>query len=188
MVFGAAFDPPHLGHQLMVEAVLKLGLADGVWLLPAKRHPFAKSLSADHHRLQMLELMVAELDDPRVIIQKHELKQNRVSYTYQTLTELKKSNPEVVFSFLIGSDNLTQFHLWDQYQQMLEEFTFYVYPRSGYAMKPLYHGMIPLKDVEQVNTSSTHIRSLVKDKQPIDHLVLPNIAEYIAKNKLYLPE
>ena len=188
IVFGAAFDPPHLGHQLMVETVLELGLADGVWLMPAKRHPFLKSLSPDHHRLAMLELMVAKLADQRVAISQHELNQDRVSFTYQTLVELKKANPEVVFSFLIGSDNLAQFHLWNQYQQMLEEFTFYVYPRLGFEMKPLYPGMIPLKDVEQVDTSSTQIRILVKDRQPIGHLVSLNITEYIAQNKLYLPE
>ena len=42
-------------------------------------------------------------------------------------------------------------------------YPFYVYPRKGFAMQPLYEGMIPLHDVKEVEVSSTEIRELIKE-------------------------
>lgn len=185
LLFGAAFDPPHLGHELMVREALRLEWWDGVWLLPAKRHPFSKQLAPTAQRLAMLQLLVVDLADPRVRVEEYELNQDVVGYTYRTLKALSANHPNDDFSFLVGSDNLAQFHRWDQYQQMLDEFPFYVYPRSGFPLRPLYPGMIPLSDVEQVNISSTQVRNLIKDKQSVSHLILPQIAEYIEQHQLY---
>lgn len=186
IVFGAAFDPPHNGHQLMVETVLKLGLADGVWLLPAKRHPFDKTLSDQKHRLAMLQSLMDELDDASVRIEDYELSQDSTSYTYQTLKALQKLYPNHTLSFLIGSDNLLRFADWDNYQQLLREFAFYVYPRVGFAMKPFFKGMVPLTEVKQVDISSTQIRGLISQNKPFSHLLPAGAFEYIQVNRLYL--
>jgi len=186
IVFGAAFDPPHNGHQLMVETVLKLGLADGVWLLPAKRHPFSKQLTPASHRLAMLQLFIANLNDSRVRVEEYELHQDSTSFTYKTLQALKVANPSIKFSFLIGSDNLAQFEHWDQYEAMLQQFTFYVYPRLHYPIEPLYKGMIHLANVKQVDTSSTQVRNLIIQEKSAANLVLPEIANYIRANNLYV--
>ena len=56
-VFGSAFDPPHIGHDLIVNTLLGNQLVDEVWLLPAKCHASGKSLVSEHHRLAMLKLV-----------------------------------------------------------------------------------------------------------------------------------
>lgn len=183
IVFGAAFDPPHLGHQLMIKTVLESKLADGVWLLPAKRHPFSKSMAPTEHRLGMLQSLIT---DSRIRIEDFELNQEGVGYTHQTLQALRYQYPETSLSFLIGSDNLARFEEWDQYQAMLQEFSFYIYPRTGYPMQPLLPGMIALADVQQVEISSTQIRELIRKNQPFSHLLPQGVFEYIAKNRLYL--
>ncbi len=62
-ILGGSFDPPHLGHQALVSAVLQQRLFDEVWYLPAAVHDpqFAKPgmVQADD-RKAMLELAVSE--------------------------------------------------------------------------------------------------------------------------------
>lgn len=186
LLFGAAFDPPHLGHELMVKETLRLGWWDSVWLLPAKRHPFGKILAPDKHRLAMLQQLLISVADPRVRIETYELDRPETSYTYRTLTNLSKIYLDHQLNFLIGTDNLAQFHLWEDYRQLLEQFPFFVYPRVGYPLEPLYPGMTILTKVEQMKISSTQIRDLISQNQPFFHLLNAQITEYIQANRLYL--
>ena len=184
-LFGGAFDPPHLGHQQVVSALLAENIADEVWLLPAKNHPFGKVMSASQHRLQMLQLVLNQLPQPdKVKIERYEIVHDGISYTYQTLQALAAQYPEHDFSFVIGSDNLSDFHKWNGFPQLLE-FPFYIYPREGFPFAPLYENMTPLTDMPEVTVSSTQIRSNIQSGDNLDGLVIREVDEYIEKNQLY---
>jgi len=62
-LFGGTFDPPHLGHYQVVKELLQRQVTDAVWFVPVKNHPFAKKMTAANHRLAMLEILVAELQN-----------------------------------------------------------------------------------------------------------------------------
>lgn len=186
VVFGGAFDPPHLGHQAIAENILAMGVADEVWFVPVREHSFLKHLSAPQHRLAMLQLMVPK----RCRIETYELETEGVNYTFNTLDALRAKYPQHQLSWIIGSDNLAQFHTWGDahgrdYTQLLAQYRFYVYPREGYAFEPLYEGMIPLPDMPMVTVSSTQVRAAIESGLPYKHLVSPAIEHYIATNKLY---
>jgi nicotinate-nucleotide adenylyltransferase len=181
-LFGGAFDPPHLGHQQVAAALLAKKIVDEVWYVPVKQHPFSKQLrTTDDHRLAMLDL----IQQPGTRTEMYELENDEVSLSYITLKNLSTTYPEHTFSWVIGSDNLKDFHKWDFYQEMLQEFTFYVYPRAGYVFDPVYPGMIPLKDMQEVVVSSTEIRNRIENGQSIDSLVDARVAAYIAQHQLY---
>lgn len=178
-LFGAAFDPPHLGHRQIVISLLQQKLANEVWLLPVGEHAFAKPLSAAKKRLDFLKALVLDLPDnlqPKVRIEKIELEQTGTSYSYQTLQTLARKFPEHKFSFVIGSDNLARFNEWDNYQQMLREFPFYVYPRADYPLEPILPGMKLMVDVKKVDVSSTQVRERQAAGQRVDDLVSPRVA------------
>lgn len=64
-LFGGSFDPPHRGHQVLIEALVQNANSDGVKeirIVPAAISPFKEDRrhAASHHRLQMLELMIRE--------------------------------------------------------------------------------------------------------------------------------
>lgn len=188
MLFGGAFDPPHLGHHLISKNILDHGLADQVWLVPAKTHPFAKPLSNSKSRLEMLNLLIG--DDDRMKIETFELEKNGISYSHETLDALSEKYPEHEFSWVIGSDNLDQFHLWSDskdrsYEEMLSKYIFYVYPRNKHDFSPLYDNMIPLKDMEEVIVSSTLVKEMLAKGEDISDLVKDEVIEYIKDNKLY---
>lgn len=196
IVFGGTFNPPHLGHQLMIEQVLSKPIAglvfDQLWLLPVGQHSFAKQFVSNEHRLTMLELMRQAIcqKNPilkdKILIEKYELERAEESQTFATLEALSKQYPQHQFSFLIGSDNLGKFHLWHDYQLMLSKYPFYVYPRIDFAFQPFYEGMIALQDFPQMQVSSTQVRTALLNKSSLDGLLNVKVIEYIKNNKLFV--
>ena len=198
-LFGGTFDPPHLGHYQVAEELLQRQVADSVWFVPVKNHPFAKKMTVANHRLAMLEILVAELQNdlsssgalsfPRkresIAIERYEIDHPSMSYSFSTLTALSQKYPQHTFSWVIGADNLAKFSEWHDYQKILQQFSVYVYPRQGFAAQPIFPGMIYLSDFPEVNVSASEVREKWQHKQSIDNLVLPAIQDYIQQNRLY---
>lgn len=186
-IFGGAFDPPHVGHLKVVRNFLQLNLVDEVWFLPVKDHAFAKKMASEVDRLAMLELLVSRhLSALPVLICREELEQPGMSITYQTLKALSTQHPEHQFSFLLGSDNLKSFHQWHDYKKLLQDFSFYVYPRIGFDFGPLRPGMTALKNLEEMAISSTEVKRRLLAKSDTTDLISPEIAEYLRTHHLYL--
>lgn len=185
-VFGGAFDPPHFGHIKVVRNFLKLGLVDEVWLLPVKSHAFSKKMAGAIDRLEMLALVKnTYFNDLPVQICEYELNQPGMSITYHTLQALSQKYPDHEFSFLMGSDNLINFHKWHFYEKMLKEFVFYVYPRSGFDFTLLREGMKALSNLEEMEISSTFVKNELLAGSEIDKLVAPEVIHYLSKHSLY---
>jgi nicotinate-nucleotide adenylyltransferase len=89
---------------------------------------------------------------------------------------------------LIGSDQLVSFTKWQHYQKLLTEMPFYVYPRAGYPMEPLFPHMTPLSSPTLVvtNLSSTLIRHRLEQRLSTSHFLPTSIDTYIHNHKLYL--
>lgn len=197
IVFGGTFSPPHLGHQLMVEQVLSATLDRGVvfdqlWFLPVGQHSFAKQFVGNKHRLAMLDLMKQSIYEKnpnlveKIFTEKYELQNNEESQTFSTLEALAKRHPEHQLSFLIGSDNLGKFHLWNDYELMLSKYPFYVYPRVDFPFEPLYEGMIALDGFPKIQVSSTQVRKAFLNKTSLNNLLDAKVIEYIKENKLFV--
>lgn len=194
-LFGGSFNPPHLGHQIVISQAFELIKdLDELWLLPDYQHSFPKgnSFADSQHRLNMTKMLETSTS-PRlrgasqVKTQTCCFDQKMPGNTIFHITYLMKKYPQHKFSFLLGSDNLKSFHQWPEYQTLLKLLTFYIYPRANHPFKPLYPNMIPLEHPSQVitNISSTMIRNRLKNKLPINHLVPESIATYLKSNSLY---
>lgn len=186
-IVGASFDPPHRGHRQIVEGSLKQHIFDEIWLMPAKKHAFSKSLMEENHRLEMLQLFLEDFRGEPVRIETYELTKEGTSYSYETLTHFADTQPSNTFAWVIGSDNLASFNLWHNHLELLQRFSVYVYPRPNHPIEPLLSGMILLKDVEEIAVSSTEVRTRVRAGEDVTDLVGQAAAAYIKKNKLYLP-
>ncbi len=82
-------------------------------------------------------------------------------YTYNTIKELQKRNPDTEYILVVGADSIKSMPNWYRGEELLKEFSVIVYPRSGYRVKTLcrkykatYLGEAPLN-----NISSTQIRN-----------------------------
>ncbi|OGV90756.1 nicotinate (nicotinamide) nucleotide adenylyltransferase [Microgenomates group bacterium RIFCSPLOWO2_01_FULL_46_13] len=191
VLFGGSFNPPHLGHLLVIEQAFELiGKIDELWLLPAFKHTFQKELAPASDRLAMAELLIAELADgvkKRTRLETIECDKRLSGETLETVNILYKMYPGKTFSFLMGSDQLPTFTKWGHYQELLKLLPFYVYPRSGSHNSITYPNMTLLQSPTQVvtNLSSTIIRERLQQHLSIAKLVPKAVANYINSIQLY---
>ena len=187
-IFGGAFDPFHLGHQQVVDNLLLKKMVDEVWLVPVGRHAFAKRLSSNRHRLAMLQLGKEQLSwsrQKKVQIVDCELRQMKTNHTLSTLRYFRKNFPNHQFIFLMGSDNVADFHRWHHYQELLKQFEVWVYPRQNFPFQPIYPQMTFLPQMPTINISATLVRERRKKGLAIAALVGDKINQYISKHHLY---
>ncbi len=202
LLFGGSFNPPHLGHQLVIEQAFELipGL-DELWLLPNFKHTFGKNLLEANHRVNLSKLLIDSLSPairPQVKLCTIEIDLKLSGQTYHTLQALKKkdypeskklltSHQHCHFSFLMGSDQLPSFHHWGNWQLLLKQMPFFVYPRCDFPRQPLRPHMTLLTSPNQIitNISSTQIRNRLASNQPVDTLLPSTILDYINQHRLF---
>lgn len=181
LLLGSAFDPPHNGHLLMAREVIKKGVADKVILLPCGQHAFGKVMSAASARVAMTQIMGAGEFETSLI----EIERSEISYAWDSLEEMAKIHPQDNLGWLMGSDQLPNFHKFYRYQDILEKYPVYVYPREGYPMAPMFPGMIEIVDVPVVKIASRTIREAYLANQEIGQWVPPKVEAYIKEHKLW---
>ncbi len=173
-IFGGSFDPIHEGHVNLAKYVLDHTDLDEVWLMVSPRNPLKDHgpIATDQQRLEMARLAVEGI--PGICVSDFEFHLPIPSYTYKTLTELKKAYPDTDFRLIIGGDNWADFDRWRNPQEILTEFGVIVYPRPGETLTPPSLGKSPLvldslqknivflQDAPQMPISSTQIRNMIK--------------------------
>lgn len=184
-VLGASFDPSHNGHLTIIKNVLKSQKADKVILMPVNIHPFAKKLTSPHHRLNMAKM----LEGNNIEVSDLEIKRDKVSYTIDTLNELKKLYPKDKFVWIIGEDQIKNFTKWKDWQKIVSDFGLIIVPRDT---RPHLRGetrgniiILNAKDFPPLDVSSSEIKKKIKEGQSIKNLVPKEIENYIIQNKLY---
>lgn len=115
-LLGGSFDPPHSGHMHISKWAIKEFSLDRIWWLVSPGNPLKKDAPADlDRRLSACNKLV---NHPKVIVTDLERVFN-TRYTAQTLTTLKSQYRGVRFVWLMGADNLAEFHKWDRWQDIM---------------------------------------------------------------------
>ena len=199
-ILGGSFDPPHLGHMLIAEQVIEYAGMDQVWLMPnysttAHHAIFQKILSPAEDRFAMAKL----LENEKIKASDFEINDNKKSITIDTLDTLSQNHPQHTFYWITGSDKLENFHLWDDWQDIITKYHLIIFPREhmlwhleervkkGLQLQTIPENVIVLhnKDLILTNLSSTVIRHRVKNGLSIDFLVPIKVEEYIKEHNLY---
>lgn len=186
--FGGSFDMPTLGHTRMADNFLKSGLVDHLIVSPAGKHAHGKNYGvSDTHRLNMVEMMAKDLQSrwgsDKVSVSLREIQSQDVSYTYNALRDLGESYAGAQIALLVGQDCINNFHLWNNYQNILNHFSVLVHPRIGSNATPL-KGMTMIRS-GNVNGASGVVRQRLVSDQEVATWLLPEIHDYIHQNNLY---
>jgi nicotinate-nucleotide adenylyltransferase len=134
-LLGGSFNPAHRGHlNISLTALDSLDL-DEVWWLVSPQNPLKpyQGMAPYETRFASAE---ARADDARIRVSHFE-RDHGTRYTAETVRALKKAWPEDNFVFLIGADNLIQFHKWRQWRQIFRLIPIAVFPRPSYSMRAL---------------------------------------------------
>ncbi len=127
-LFGGSFDPPHQGHvHVTLEAMKAFGL-DRVWWLVSPGNPLKQTGPAP-----LAQRMAAARDvmqHPHVEVTDIEALTGTRA-TADTLAALQRLYPEVRFVWLMGADNLAQFHQWKDWRRIMDSVPVGVIARPG---------------------------------------------------------
>lgn len=126
-LLGGSFDPPHTGHvHITKQALRRFGL-DRVWWLvspgnplkPVGPAPLTRRMAACREIMQHPKVEITDLESKLA-----------TRYTADTLRQLQKTYPRVNFVWLMGADNLANFHKWQEWEWIVENVPIGITSRS----------------------------------------------------------
>jgi nicotinate-nucleotide adenylyltransferase len=171
-ILGGRFDPPHVGHLALARAAVAQLELESLHVTVVANAAHKESVAPAEHRLAMARLTFGELGAGV------ELEEHR--YTVDALEARDYENP----IFLLGADQLVAFPTWKEPERVLELARLGVAARPGYAVQ-LGSDRVEFFELEPQDVSSTEIRGRVRRGEPLDGLVVPEVAAYIVEHDLY---
>tara|TARA_B100001057_G_scaffold198030_1_gene198640 strand:+ start:3323 stop:3844 length:522 start_codon:yes stop_codon:yes gene_type:complete len=164
-ILGGSFDPAHKGHiAISKEAFKRFKLKQIIWAI-TKKNPFKKkSKTSLTVRIKKCEKIIGRIDYIKVKFYEKKIKSNKTINLINYLTKEKKNE---IF-FLMGADNLVDFHRWHQWKKISQKCNIIVFDRHGYKKKSLNSITFKrlnkknLKFIEfnKVNISSSQLRKI----------------------------
>ncbi len=127
-LFGGSFDPPHQGHVHVTREAMKAFGLDRVWWLVSPGNPLKERGPAPLERRVTAARDV--MQHPRVDVTDIEALTGTRA-TADTLAALRRLYPQVRFVWLMGADNLAQFHRWKDWRQIMDSVPVGVVARPG---------------------------------------------------------
>ncbi len=164
-VLGGSFDPAHKGHlAISKEAKKRFKLKKVIWAI-TKKNPFKKdSKTSIAQRIKYCKKIIGTNSFIKIKFYEKIIKSNK---TINLINYLKK-NKSIEIYFLMGADNLINFHKWYKYKIILKKCNILVFDRHGYKKNSLKSktfkqmGKANLEFIEfnKVNISSSQLRKI----------------------------
>ena len=194
-IYGGTFNPPHVGHlQAAKQAITALNL-NHLLVIPDRIAPhkeIPQGSPTPKQRLEMLRLAAA--DCPQMEVLDIELNREGVSYTYQTIQQLRPVYPDAELVLFMGTDMFLSFHTWRHPEIILENASLGVFYRGEKgeeaaieAQKAAMEAMgatVYLVKNPVINISSTQMRRLLAFRCA-GELLPEGVLDYIRENRLY---
>jgi len=210
-IFGGSFNPPHMGHINSLLTVQKKAGLDKVHVVPASQNPLKMAVEGPTTE-QRLDLVKQALNTygKQFFVDDQEIKRGGLSYTIDTVMNLRKEiDPEDLF-LIIGADQFEEFSQWKDYQKILTEANLIVTTRPGWDIPqeadelPEYlkalvaeydFNFIELKTgrnvqfirLQDIQVSASEVRKLLRTGRPVEKVLPLSVESYIREHKLYRP-
>lgn len=189
LLYFGSFNPVHRGHIALAEYAVESNIADEVILIVSPQNPHKQSdeLAAEFSRYEMCQAACQASKYPeKILVSAVEFTLPRPSYTIDTLKFLSENfGDKMEFSLLMGADNVERFDRWKSYEQILESYPIFVYPRRGYAVEKFADRVTVLADAPLFDYSATDVRTAIAEGGNISEMVIPEVESYIKLNNIY---
>ncbi len=206
-IMGGTFDPIHVGHTAGARVAADSFRLDRILFVPSSLPPHRpdRPQASGYHRFAMTALAVAGV--PGWEASDIELARPGASYTFDTLTALRKQDEGSQFFFITGADAFAEIATWWRYPDVLDLANFVVVARSGSSLDELRSRLpeleprmvgspdahlgkparpaIFLVNAQTPDVSSTEIRSRAARGEMLAGLVADPVASHIAAHRLY---
>lgn len=185
-IYGGTFDPVHHGHLITAQSVKELRNLDKIIFIPSFISPHKKGfiVSEPEHRINMLKLALDNI--PYFDWSDFEIKRKTVSYTIDTLSEMKNHYDDI--ELIVGEDNIKSFDKWKSPEEILKVATIIVLRRRTDAdieSSNIFINKAVILETPRIDISGTIIRQRVRQGLPIEFLVPQSVMKYIYDFNLY---
>ena len=165
-ILGGTFDPAHKGHiAISKEAIRSYKISKVIWAV-TKKNPFKKK-SYMTLKERIIYARIINKNNPRIKVNYYEDK-IKSSRTINLINYIKKNNKNSQLFFLMGADNLINFHKWHKWKLISKKCIILVFDRNGYkakSMKSKTFKQLNQKELsyikfKKVNISSSQLRRI----------------------------
>jgi len=189
-IMGGTFDPIHNGHLVAASEVAWALKLDEVIFVPTGKPSFKqdrKVTSAEHRYLMTV---IATAQNPQFSVSRVDIDRPGITYTIDTLTDLRKEFPDAELFFITGADAISHMATWKDAEKLFGMAKFVAVGRPGYQLDL---GGMPEESVIKVEIpalaiSSTDCRHRASIGEPLWYLVPDGVVRYIDKYALYRGE
>ena len=164
-ILGGSFDPAHKGHlKISKEALKRFNLKSVIWAI-TKQNPFKEKTSNDlKKRIISCKKIISTNRSIKVKFYEDIINSNK---TADLINHLSKNKKYDLF-FLMGADNLINFHKWHKSKSIAEKCNIIVFDRHGYkknslkskTFRELNKSILTFIEFEKVNISSSQLRKI----------------------------
>jgi nicotinate-nucleotide adenylyltransferase len=164
-ILGGTFDPAHKGHlAISKEALKKFKLKSVIWAI-TDQNPFKEKTANNlKRRIIICKKTIGANKSIKVKFFEHITNSNK---TADLINHLDKNKKYDLF-FLMGADNLINFHKWHKYKQILKKSKIIVFDRNGYKKKSLNsktykssnERQVTFVEFNKVNISSSKLKKI----------------------------
>lgn len=198
LYFGS-FNPIHLGHMAIAGYMAEFTNMDEIWFVVSPQNPLKKkeTLLDDYQRLYMVNLAIGKSEKLRACDIEFHMPQP--SYTIDTMSYLQDRYPQRQFSLIMGQDNLKTLYKWKNFNQLVEKYPIYVYPRldskvethiskEENEMDRCMEGIncdIRMVDAPIMEISGKFIRDSIKGGKDVSFFLPAAVWKYISEMNFY---
>ena len=192
-ILGGTFNPPHVGHLVMVQEALDQLTLDRVWLMPVAQPPHKEALDDPGADVRLELCRVATAGDPHLEVCDLEVRRGGASYTVDTLRALHDRVPEHALTFIVGGDMAYSLPTWREPEAVLGLARLAVAERDGLRrediarrLEPLHSGdRVVFFEMPRIDLSSSAVRRRIATGRSIRYLVPDPVAGAIEDRRLY---
>jgi nicotinate-nucleotide adenylyltransferase len=184
-VFGGSFDPIHNGHLFAASSALELLELDQILFVPAGNQWQKQHSTSAEDRLNMVKLAIEGF--PAFKVSDIDVRRKGATYTIDTMRELRVSNPDSEFWFILGTDAAAGLGSWKDVDELLglAQFVVVTRPGSELDLPAIAAGRVSVLEIEALDLSSTDFRARFSNGGAVDNLVPTKVLNYIQDHNLY---
>ncbi|ANY70100.1 nicotinate (nicotinamide) nucleotide adenylyltransferase [Paenibacillus sp. BIHB 4019] len=189
-IMGGTFDPIHLGHLIAAETARTSCGLDEVWFIPSFLPPLKSHEPGEHSELRLQMVQEAIKGNPHFRAMDIELARGGLSYSIDTVLELRQLHPHDSFSYIIGTDRINDLSGWHRIEELAERVAFIGLNREGTESEagelPDYlQQRLTYINMPPIGISSTAIREAIQAGGSFRYLVPEAVFHFITGRGLY---
>jgi len=203
-ILGGTFDPLHFGHLQVAREILERLRLSEVRLVPAFQSPHRdRPVASASQRLAMAGLAIQ--DCPGLSIDDREIRRGGLSYSFMTVSELRRELPARGLLLVVGMDQFLKFELWNRWSEIPDLCHLAIVSRPGLVMSEWpdwaarrrtndlesIHdhpsGRIVSLEISPLDISATRIRERITAGTSVAGLLPGAVIDYIRVNHIYSP-